>query len=231
MKAKFNLAPDTRRWIYVSSTPVPAPLHTCREARTHLTENVGSLGYYKKAFYQVKAVFGFGKEEIPLQPGLRLELGLGPEPRFVWVNFEMDIISIGQATFDLLEPYYHDIKRLKFARECDEYFARWECEDLRKFPNVREVHVVCLDTYLDAWEGAEEYGGLYGVENILLIHAETGEMMTNLELNAKRDEIRAVNYRKQGARINFDTQAPFVPWLPPGWFEGQEEWDDYYGDW
>ncbi|KAK3398756.1 hypothetical protein B0T20DRAFT_498743 [Sordaria brevicollis] len=142
MRTRFNLAPDTPTWIYVlrlrSSTPVPTPLQTCREARMHLTENVdrgGNFGFYRKAFHQLPAAKYCGKE-VQLQPGLRLELGLDAEPRYVWVNWEIDMISIGQSMFTLCEPYYRDIKRLKIARERDEYFVRSESRDLQNFANV-----------------------------------------------------------------------------------------------
>ncbi|KAH7631459.1 hypothetical protein B0T09DRAFT_261143 [Sordaria sp. MPI-SDFR-AT-0083] len=235
MRARFNLALDTPTCISVlrlrSSTAVPAPLQTCREARIHLTEIVGSFGFYRKAFHQLPATPNNGKE-MPPQRGLRLEIGLGLEPRYVWVNFEIDMISIDQSMFTFFEPYYQDIKRLKFARECDEWFVRCESRDLRNFANVREVHVVCLDD-LDCWQGAEEYcfPSSCSMENVLLIDGKTGKTETHSKNNARWDEIRGVSYRQDGARIHFDTGVPFVPWLPPGWFEGQEEWDDYYDDW
>ncbi|KAK3951453.1 hypothetical protein QBC32DRAFT_343930 [Pseudoneurospora amorphoporcata] len=233
MRARYSLAPDTSRWISIlrlrSSTAVPAPLQACREARIHLTEGVGGLGNYRKAFHQLLAAINDGKE-MPLQLELRLELGLGLEPRYVWVNFEMDMISIGQSMFTLFEPYYQNIKRLKFARDRNEWFCYFESKELRNFAKVREVYVVCLDG-LDCWQGAEECCFPYSIENVLLIDWETGKTETPFETDARWDEIRAANYRKEGARINLDTHVPFVPWLPPGWFEGQEEWDDYYGDW
>ncbi|KAL0471899.1 hypothetical protein QR685DRAFT_552423 [Neurospora intermedia] len=232
MSARYNLALHTSSRISVlrlrSSTAVPAPLQACREARIYLTED-GGLGHYRKAFHQLPAATNYGKE-MPLQPELRLELGLGLDPRYVWVNFEMDMISIGQSLFTLFVPYYQDIKRLKFARERDEGFYHFESKKLRNFANVREVHVVCLDG-LDCWDGAEETGLPCSMENVLLVDGETGKTEISFEINARRDEIRAVNFRKEGARINHDTDAPLVPWLPPGWFEGQGEWDDYYGNW
>ena len=169
---------------------------------------------------------------MPPQPGFRLELCLGLEPGYVWVNFEMDMISIGQSMFTLCEPYYQDIKRLKFVRECDEWFVRCESRELWNFANVREVHVVCLDN-LDYWQGADEgcFPSSCSMENVLLIDGETGKTETHSENNARWDEIRGVGYREGGARIHLDTGVPFVPWLPTGWFEGQEEWDDYYGYW
>ncbi|KAK3946539.1 hypothetical protein QBC32DRAFT_391030, partial [Pseudoneurospora amorphoporcata] len=101
--------------------------------------------YYTKAFHQLPAALEYGKFKVPLPPGLRLELGLGLAPRYVWVNFEMDMIFIGQSIFVYFAPYYQDIMRLKFGRERSDWFVRFESRHLRNFTNVREVHVVCLD--------------------------------------------------------------------------------------
>ena len=231
----FGTDPDKIFWIYVlrlrSSTPVPAPLQACREARVHLTEDVGgSLGSYRKTdFHQLAEAKGDGIKTT-LQPELRLELGLGPEPRrYVWLNFEMDMISIGERNFTLFKQYYRDIKRLKLARKRDESYDYFDHNALREFSNVRECHVVCLDG-IDMWEDAEI--GIPGdVEKILLIDRKTGETATPAEIEAKWNKIRGVEMRKGGARIHYDTSVPFVPWLPPGWFEGREEWDNYEGPW
>ncbi|KAK3950191.1 hypothetical protein QBC32DRAFT_376878, partial [Pseudoneurospora amorphoporcata] len=162
-----------------SSTAVPAPLQACREARIHLTEDVGGglRPYYRKAFHQLPAALLYGKIKVPLPPGLRLELGLGLEPRYVWVNFEMDMISIGQSIIVYFAPYYQDIKRLKFARERSDWFVRFESRHLRNFTNVREVHVVCLDGLDDGWHEVAEACGFPStctMENVLLIDGKTG---------------------------------------------------------
>jgi hypothetical protein len=54
----------------ISSTPVPAVLHACHEARNQ--------GLYQQAFNISSVV----------------------ERRYVWVNFEVDMISIGHSWFD-----------------------------------------------------------------------------------------------------------------------------------
>ncbi|KAK4149747.1 hypothetical protein C8A00DRAFT_18606 [Chaetomidium leptoderma] len=69
----------------VSSTPVPTPLQTCREAR--------SLGLYQQAF-----------------PGVSQD----GDRRYVWLNFEMDMISIGTSMFTYFKPLQPLIKRLEF---------------------------------------------------------------------------------------------------------------------
>ncbi|OAQ94960.1 hypothetical protein VFPFJ_01069 [Purpureocillium lilacinum] len=69
-----------------SSTPVPATLHTCREARTH------GLSMYQRAFT------------------------IGAEPRYVWVNYEMDTISVGDTSLSLIDAEKLLIRRLRTER-------------------------------------------------------------------------------------------------------------------
>lgn len=58
----------------ISSTPVPAVLQACHEARNQWL--------YQKAF----------------------NFSSGVEQRYVWVNFKIDMISIGDTYFDTIEP-------------------------------------------------------------------------------------------------------------------------------
>ncbi|KAK3399880.1 hypothetical protein B0T20DRAFT_407277 [Sordaria brevicollis] len=149
-----------------SSTPVPAPLQTCLEARIHLTEEDVMVGrhtgrpFYKKAFDELPEAKANEWKDIPLPAQLRLELGLTPlnEPRrYVWINFDLDMLSIGERRLYEFKPYYKDIKRLKIAREFDDVYNRrfgnlrwvYNLHEFRNYlllvVNLRELHVVCLD--------------------------------------------------------------------------------------
>ncbi|KAK4154272.1 hypothetical protein C8A00DRAFT_42931 [Chaetomidium leptoderma] len=100
----------------VSSTPVPATLQACREAR--------SLGLYQQAF----------SELAPF------------ERRYVWLNLDIDMISIETCRFRAFKPVAHLIKRLKFERAIgNNNFFYYEAEELHSFPNAKEIHVVCAD--------------------------------------------------------------------------------------
>ncbi|EGO58639.1 hypothetical protein NEUTE1DRAFT_39715 [Neurospora tetrasperma FGSC 2508] len=77
VKAKYNhsrLGPLRSR----SSTPVPAPLQACREARSHLSSvTKGRYRFYQKAFSHPPAA----------------------ESRYIWVNFDVDVVDTGDTPF------------------------------------------------------------------------------------------------------------------------------------
>lgn len=141
-----------------SSTPVPAPLQACREARNHLGGN-----YYQKAFQDLPIARHAGEEleldekdpEQRTEPGPNLD---DKEPRhYVWVNFDLDMLSIGPSLFRHFSSYAPKIKALRFQRDLDEDVV--DISDLRRissFVNVKELHIVCAygqDVY--DWAGVE----------------------------------------------------------------------------
>ncbi|KAF7180980.1 hypothetical protein CNMCM7691_000109 [Aspergillus felis] len=115
-----------------SSTPVPAVLQACHEAR--------NLRLYQQAFNFSWAV----------------------EPRYVWVNFDIDMISIGDTYFHTIEPAEQLlIRRLTFESENS---VRWDgrsgsfsfrCRGIEKFSNLEEVHITYKD-FMEAWPDACE---------------------------------------------------------------------------
>ncbi|GFF32224.1 hypothetical protein IFM58399_03143 [Aspergillus lentulus] len=106
------------------STPVPAVLQVCHEAR--------NLRLYQQAF-------SFSTVE----------------PRYVWVNFDIDMISIGNACFDAIEPAEQLlIRRLTIQRQNTAFFF-FESQELETFSNLEEMHIICEDglvAWRDAWE-------------------------------------------------------------------------------
>ncbi len=62
----------------VSPTPVPAILQTCQEAR--------NLGLYKQAFSEVTAT--------------KVNAAAGAESRYVWLNLDIDMVSIRKTWFE-----------------------------------------------------------------------------------------------------------------------------------
>ncbi|KAK4106756.1 hypothetical protein N658DRAFT_491384 [Parathielavia hyrcaniae] len=144
----------------VSSTPLPATLQACREAR--------NLRLYERAFSEV-----------------------GADGRYVWVNWDMDISSIGTSYFSHFHSSAPLIKRLKFERaNTDESFYHWEVNDLYAFLNVKEIFVVCADG-VRAWHAAiEEHYTKWqcGEENLYLIDPDDGRIMKATELDAMMDQ-------------------------------------------
>ncbi|KAI1501420.1 hypothetical protein F5X99DRAFT_198857 [Biscogniauxia marginata] len=111
----------------VSPTPVPAILRTCQEAR--------SLGLYKQTFSEVTAA-------------------TGAESRYVWLNLDIDMVSIGKTSFRAFAPVALSIRRLRFERKnSDESFYYFEVRELLDWVNTEEIHVVCEDG-MEAWHGA-----------------------------------------------------------------------------
>ncbi|KAI9374615.1 hypothetical protein BJX61DRAFT_281103 [Aspergillus egyptiacus] len=146
-----------------SSTPVPAVLHACHESRTQ--------GLYQRAFT------------------LATE---GHEPRYVWVNFEVDMISIGDTDTEHVDPAERLlIRRLRFERESDDSFFFFESHSLAKeYPNVEELHVICPDAggayaWHDCWEGCP---WPCPKENIRFIDKGTGWVATGADLDRLYEE-------------------------------------------
>lgn len=150
--------------LILSSTPPPAVLHVCYEARNQ--------GLYQQAFSR---------------PG---------SERYIWVNFAVDMISIGETMFDVVKPEADLIRRLKIERENDELFYHRCSEDLRWFSNVVETHVVCIDGPENWHLAGEEIYWPCGRENLWFIEKGTGEMMNSMELDKIQDEILAKSCRE-----------------------------------
>lgn len=141
------LRTDSVSWL-VSSTPVPGPLQTCREAR-----------------YQGLYTQGFSEFAGPPDLGLP----------YVWINWDIDTISIGPTLFEEYMPVAPLFQRLKFERENSDHFYYYrEAEEIRIFRNVKEIYVVCADGYW-AWVNClEEQDWPCGPENVFFIEPRDG---------------------------------------------------------
>ncbi|KAI0437847.1 hypothetical protein F4803DRAFT_570362 [Xylaria telfairii] len=159
----------------MSLTPVPEILQTCQEARNQ--------GLYQQAFSELAAPDGEGL-------------------RYVWLNLEIDIISIGTTIFAALEPVALLIQRLRLEREnSDESFFHFESNDLGIFVNVKEIHVVCADG-LRAWNNAPDaHYWPCARENLFFIDPDNGNMMGSDELEAMYDETLAEGYRREELEV------------------------------
>jgi hypothetical protein len=73
------------------------------------------------------------------------------ERRYVWLNFDIDMVDIGNSYLSAFKPIASKIKRLKFEREnSNEAWFNTEKRELKDFKNVEEIHVVCADGF-DQW--------------------------------------------------------------------------------
>ncbi|KFY07988.1 hypothetical protein V492_06642 [Pseudogymnoascus sp. VKM F-4246] len=168
-----------------STTPVPAPLQTCREAR--------NMGLYKKAFSEV-----------------------GSEPRYVWVNLDIDMIFLGSnchlTSFKAVAP---SIKRLKFQRENhDEWWYHFESKNIRNFINAEEIHVVCGAGWDDWWGATEEHSWPCAAENIFFIDEEDGLMMDGIELERRCEEEHEARERRIRDEEDEDTRLELEDMVP-----------------
>ncbi|KAI1656645.1 hypothetical protein F4813DRAFT_119553 [Daldinia decipiens] len=159
----------------VSPTPVPAMLQTCQEAR--------NLGLYKQAFFEV--------------PATKAKAAAGEESRYVWLNLDIDMVSIGKTWFRNFAPVALSIKRLRFEREnSDEWFYHFESKELRDWVNTEEIHVVCGDG-MEAWHGASyEHPWPCAPENLWFFDPDDGRMMRSFEMEQMLDERLAEVFRQ-----------------------------------
>jgi hypothetical protein len=137
-------------------------LQTCQEARNH--------GLYKKVFSE-------------------LSISNGEESRYVWANFDVDIIDIGETPFECYKLVASSIQRLKFERKnSDEGFYHIEAKELNMFTNLKEVYVVCADGIRAWWYAGEEHYWPCGAENLYFIDPDSGLVMSSGELDEMCEE-------------------------------------------
>lgn len=145
----------------VTNTPVPGPLQTCRESRSELQK------HYQRGFKELR-----NRDDVEL--------------RYVWVNFEIDIIYIGSGNhFHVYKAVASQIQRLKFDGDLsDESFCRGGMIDLLLFTSVKEVFVVYMDNR-DMWWGIqEEYEWPFDEDSAWFIDPDNGKKMRSSELDA-----------------------------------------------
>jgi hypothetical protein len=208
-----------RRRHLTSSTPIPAVLHTCREARnqglyqqarfevdTHpssehrsptpssamlQSREVPDQGLSKSAHFSVGTPRS--SERRTSTPNLAVsqhrdqavhqQTRFDSEWRYVWLNWDIDMVDIGTSEFRYFEPVATQIKRLKFERENgDEFFYNTEKSELMKFVNVEEIHVDCADGFWMWGEAVYDHPWPCGPENVVFIDSTDGRVARGLEL-------------------------------------------------
>ncbi|KFZ00824.1 hypothetical protein V500_00943 [Pseudogymnoascus sp. VKM F-4518 (FW-2643)] len=152
-----------------STTPVPAPLQVCYEAR--------NMGLYKQFFYE-------------------LSEDNDSERRHVWVNPDIDLVDIGwvlEFRRELLPPIMRElapmIRRLHFGGNATaDKIYRWEHDG---FVNVEEAVVVC-DDGADQWCCTTQlYSWPCSLENIFFVDTSGHRVIRGTEmeiLSAEMDE-------------------------------------------
>lgn len=167
-----------------SRTPVPAALQACQESRNILQ---GKRGYQKvvrsprcqifnKAGTKaVSEIFDATAEDVGEDERCRGDLRL--VPRHVWVNFDLDLIDIGEGrhfgSFAPVGNYNKVVKRLKFRRT-NWCFVEDEFPFGGRYKTLQEVFVECPPGNPSKYrEGVVELGWVCGPKNVHLIPYST----------------------------------------------------------
>jgi hypothetical protein len=115
----------------------PAILHACRESRRITIQEK----LYERAFIRGQC--------------------------YAWVNYKVDMISIGSLDIWWFRPEMPLIQRFRFESENDESFFYFQSKRLRGFTGLKELHIVCLDA-VGYWVNvAEEM--YFPTENVFFI--------------------------------------------------------------
>lgn len=117
----------------------------------------------------------------------------GPDERYIWINFEVDMICIPDHRLldPILQPHCQDIQRLRLivgSHESYDYVTYWDPKYIDGFTHLREVHVVVEEVML-LWPSAylEIYWGVCPKENIRFIDPISGIMLNDEQLSMAHD--------------------------------------------
>ncbi|KAK4137750.1 hypothetical protein BT67DRAFT_483705 [Trichocladium antarcticum] len=167
-----------------SRTPAPPPLQTCREAREHLGRH--PYGGYQKALSEIAATPSDGFDAVPAD-GPR-----GERARYVWLNFEVDVVSVGEETaLRDLGAVAHRVRRLRLRRcLASEAFSRTESGligDL--FVNLAEIFLVCQTGMRSGYKVVDDIYFPCGPENVYFVDPPEmgGRVMSSVDLDAMMD--------------------------------------------
>lgn len=165
---------------FSSHTPSPAVLHACREAR--------QWSPYQKAF---------------------LSILLGESsPRYIWVNFQRDLISVPDYTVECLAPHEHEIQRLRVTTPLDgrgnafhdtfyDYYFHPGNLMMEEFTAIRELQIAIRNNFVQ-W-GHTVYHPLYGAcpsAGIRFLDRKTGLLLTASQL-----AMASTWYQENGGKV------------------------------
>ncbi|OTA02934.1 hypothetical protein A9Z42_0033520 [Trichoderma parareesei] len=167
----------------------PAVMHVCRESR--------QCAPYQKAFFT-------------MVPG-------EPEHRYIWVDFEQDMICLADDRVDWLEPYQADIRRLRFTVPPGDrgdllfdVFGSVSKKLVAPFTALRELHLA-ISEYFCAWGSTWAVCGFgpCARENVRFLDLNTGLLLTGPQL-----EMAYTWQWQQGGRVmdmdDFDDELRFM---------------------
>lgn len=164
-----------------SPTPVPVQLQTCREAREHLSRH--PCGGYQRAFSEIMTTPSGGFDPVPE--------GDAERGHYVWLNLDVDMVSIGKTGLHDLQAVAHQVRRLRLWRDIScEYFSHTESALFgRWFTSLAEVRLICPYGMKSCYKVTEDIYFPCGPENVYLVDPEEmgGQMMSSADLDAMID--------------------------------------------
>ncbi|KAH0525261.1 hypothetical protein TsFJ059_007652 [Trichoderma semiorbis] len=178
--------PDTPGYFdYASMIPQAELMHVCRESR--------QLAPYRKAFFTTL-------------PG-------DCEARYIWVNFDEDMISIQDEKMERLFPHAADIQRLRFMVPTGSYREYWE-DTFHRYPDTHfgmftalwELHFALSKGY--AMMGYANYGTC-PPDNVRYVNIHGGWMLTEAQVEMM-DEWQ---WRKGGLVEDMDNFDEELEWV------------------
>jgi hypothetical protein len=104
----------------------------------------------------------------------------GAGQQFVWLNLDIDTISIGKTHPLYYKLVGHQIKRLKFERK---YLPFTQGYSLRLFPNLKELHIVAMEGIWRWYCDWERIHWSCGHENVWMIDPDDGRTIRAAEMS------------------------------------------------
>lgn len=172
---------DPGRCGFASPVPPPALMHACQESRRRAP--------YQKAFHAT----------LPDES----------EARYIWVNFQEDLICLADEKVERLAPHEADIRRLRFTVPIDpyfdpfyEYFFHNSHKMMKRFTALRELQVAIK-------EGFYFWGSVHVADYVKFLDLHTGLLLTGPQL-----EMAYTWFWSSGGKVQdmdgFDEELQFV---------------------
>ncbi|KAK1240038.1 hypothetical protein MKX08_007480 [Trichoderma sp. CBMAI-0020] len=146
---------------FASMIPQAELMHVCQESR--------QLAPYQKAFFTTL-------------PG-------ESEARYIWFNFDEDMICLQHKNLFALDPHAADIQRLRFMvptgkefEDWAEMFNRFTNNHFKQFTALREVHLAISSNMLH-WGTTSGWYGNCSIENVRFVDLHTGLMLTKPQID------------------------------------------------
>ncbi|RYO98267.1 hypothetical protein DL764_007133 [Monosporascus ibericus] len=166
-----------------SPTPVPTQLQTCCEAREHLSRHPYSG--YQKAFSEIMTTPYDGFDPVPEDDPQ------GERDRYVWLNFDVDMVSIGKTDLCDFRAVAYQVRRLRLKRSIyNEYFSYTESELIGNlFANLTEIHLISPEGIRSCYKVTDDIYFPCGPENVYFVDPEQmgGKMISSVDLDAMMD--------------------------------------------